>query len=52
VLYRCGDGNCNASFVVLAEGINKSPFGVGGVGNEIIYPELQGHPRRGIPAHD
>jgi len=49
-IWQCGDNDCGRSCVVLAEGVSKSPIGLGS-GKETIYPELQDHPRRGIPAH-
>ena len=45
-VWKCGGEECNRTSVILAEGITRSPIGVGG-----LYPELQPHPRRGIPAH-
>lgn len=49
-VWLCGDSGCGRSCVVLSEGVTKSPVGFR-YGEEIIYPELQEHPRRGIPAH-
>jgi hypothetical protein len=50
-VWKCGDyENCGKSCCVLAEGKTKSSLGFGNE-NEPIYPELQDHPRRGIPSH-
>jgi len=48
-VWQCGD--CGESCCVLAEGITKSTIGFGRGSGPSIYPELQPHPRRGIPAH-
>ena len=39
--------DCGRTCCVLADGLTKSSIGFGGK----FYPELQDHPRRGIPAH-
>lgn len=42
--WRCGE--CDTTCVVLAEGVDVSPIGFGQ-----DHPELQTHPREGIPSH-
>lgn len=44
--WKCGSEDCGKICCVLAEGITKSPIGFDG-----FHPELQTHPRRGIPSH-
>lgn len=39
-------GECGKGFAVLADGVMKSTIGFGD-----FYPELQAHPRYGIPSH-
>lgn len=39
-------GECQKTACILAEGVTKSTIGFGG-----FYPELQDHPRHGIPSH-
>src|SRR5678815_1220898 len=39
-------GECGVTSCILAEGVTKSRIGFSDE-----YPELQDHPRRGIPAH-
>lgn len=43
---KCGE--CEASFIILADGLNQSRFGFG---TPTIYPSLQEHPRYGILKH-
>jgi len=51
-IWTCGDSNCGKSCVFLSDGVTKSSIGLSsGDGDEVIYPELQVHPRRGIPSH-
>ncbi|MBI2050381.1 MAG: hypothetical protein HYT31_01070 [Parcubacteria group bacterium] len=45
-LVECGSPECNKGCLVLAEDITESPVGINN-----IYPQLQDHPRRGIPSH-
>lgn len=45
-VWRCGSDECGEACCVLSEGVTKSRIGFGDV-----YPELQAHPRRGIPSH-
>jgi hypothetical protein len=47
VVWQCGSEECNRTCCALAEGVTKSTIGIGGD----FYPELQAHPRRGIPSH-
>lgn len=44
VVIVCGE--CGKSFAALADGVTKSSIGFGD-----FYPELQAHPRQGIPSH-
>jgi len=48
-IWTCGD--CGGTCVVLADGVTKSPIGLGRGNDETVYPELRDHPRRGIPKH-
>lgn len=43
-------GECRKEFLVLADGITKSAIGIGS-GDSVYYPELQPHPRVGMPSH-
>lgn len=45
-VWTCGSEECGKTCCVLGEGITKSTIGFGD-----FYPELQAHPRRGIPSH-
>ncbi len=45
-VWRCGSEECGKFCCVLAEGITKSTIRFGS-----HFPELQDHPRRGIPCH-
>src|SRR3989344_4039782 len=45
-IWTCGSEECGNTCCALTEGVTKSPIGFGG-----FYPELQAHPRRGIPSH-
>lgn len=45
-VWTCGNEECGKICCVLAEGVTKSAIGFGD-----FYPELQDHPRRGIPNH-
>ncbi|MEX0930601.1 MAG: hypothetical protein WDZ79_02890, partial [Candidatus Paceibacterota bacterium] len=45
-VWTCGSEGCGRTCCVLADGVNRSPLGV-----DDFYPELQVHPRRGIPSH-
>jgi hypothetical protein len=47
-VWVCGSEDCGERCCILAEGITKSPVGFG---EEEFYPELQAHPRHGIPKH-
>ncbi len=48
----CGDSDCGEPFIILAEGVTKSPIGIGtGKKDVFVYPELVEHPRRGTPKH-
>jgi hypothetical protein len=42
---------CGKSFIVLADGVRRSSIGIGNGNEETVYPELQSHPRKGIPKH-
>jgi hypothetical protein len=44
--WECGE--CNKGCAVLADGLTKSVIGFG---EDKYYPDLQDHPRRGIPKH-
>jgi len=44
--WTCGSEECSKTCCVLAEGVVKSKIGING-----SYPDLQAHPRRGIPKH-
>lgn len=44
--WTCGSKECGKTCCVLAEGVTKSTIGFGD-----FYPEIQVHPRRGIPSH-
>lgn len=55
---HCYCGDCGKGFMVLAEGMTKSTIGVigktkvsGATNPEAFYPELQSHPRKGMPKH-
>jgi len=43
---KCGE--CDGFFVVLSDGVKESCIGFG---SPPIYPNLQEHPRKGIPSH-
>jgi hypothetical protein len=45
-IWACGSEECGKTCCVLAKGVTKSTIGFGD-----FYPELQEHPRRGIPSH-
>jgi len=45
-VWICGSGECRKECCILAEGVTRSTIGFGS-----FYPELQAHPRRGIPSH-
>ena len=46
-------GECGKGFVILADGLTKSRIGFGSSDDSpAFYPELQTHPRRGIPSHE
>lgn len=45
-VFWCGSDECGKTFCLLGEGVTKSPFGFGD-----FYPELEPHPRQGIPSH-
>ncbi|MBU2575697.1 hypothetical protein KKF64_01240 [Patescibacteria group bacterium] len=49
-VWRCHE--CDRECVVLTEGAINSPFGFRLDEDFIYYPELEDHPRRGIPAHE
>jgi hypothetical protein len=44
----CGD--CRQGYLILTDGMTKSPIGLGSESGT-VYPELQQHPRINIPAH-
>lgn len=46
-LWECADRECRRTCMVLANGVKVAAIRVG----DGAYPELQGHPRRGIPSH-
>mgnify|MGYP003419590450 CR=1 FL=1 len=46
VIWDCAA--CNNTCVLLGGGLKKSIIGLG---EKTVYPELQEHPRKGIPAH-
>lgn len=48
MIWQCGD--CGQTTIAVAEGLVRSPIGVG-VGGESVYPEVCRHPRYGIPSH-
>ncbi len=45
--WTCGE--CGRGCFVLAVGIGVSPFGIGMRDGTTVYPEVQEHPRKGIP---
>lgn len=45
-VWTCGSEECGKTCCALAEGVTTSPIGFGD-----LHPELQVHPRRGIPSH-
>ena len=45
-IWRCGDEECGKDCHILFDGAVKSAISLDG-----FYPELQAHPRRGIPSH-
>jgi len=45
--WKCGE--CGRGCIVLAVGVGVSPIGLGTKDGETIYPEVQPHPRLGIP---
>lgn len=45
-VWNCGDSKCGKTSILLAEGVSRSPISLNGV-----HPELQPHPRHGIPSH-
>lgn len=48
----CNCSECEKSFIILAEGMTKSPFGIGtGEKDVFVYPELIKHPLYGTPKH-
>ena len=49
-LWRCQDPDCNYTCIALFKKAKKSSIGIEFYGR-IIYPELQIHPRKGIPVH-
>jgi hypothetical protein len=44
-------GECGERFVILVDGLKKSTVGFGSSEGSVVYPELQEHPRKGIPKH-
>ena len=48
VVWSCGE--CGKECCGLSADLTKSPIGFGEINNP-FYPELQDHPRRGIPSH-
>ena len=48
-LFVCAE--CDESFLVLAQGVKVSPFGMTSKTGETIYPQLSEHPRKGISKH-
>lgn len=48
-IWHCGE--CGKTCVVLSDGIAKSSIGMGNGDEDTFYPELQPHPRNGIPKH-
>lgn len=44
-------GECQNTYIVLADGTTVSRIGLSNGDGPTIYPELQDHPRRGTPAH-
>jgi hypothetical protein len=44
-------GSCGKGCIILEDGQARSSIGVGSNGGETVYPELQPHPRRGMPGH-
>ena len=59
-VWDCGE--CGRTSIILGEGVTRSPFGLGrGISfnldgskkedGDSFYPELQEHPRKGIPSH-
>lgn len=49
VVWNCGE--CGRTSMILADGITKSPIGIGNKKNEFFYPKVRKHPRFGIPSH-
>lgn len=45
-VWTCGSEECGKTCCILVGGVTKSPIGFGG-----FHPELQVHPRRGVPSH-
>lgn len=45
-VWKCGSEECRKICCILINGIKKSPIGFDG-----FFPELQKHPREGIPSH-
>ena len=44
--WTCGSEECGKTCCILGEGVTRSPISFGD-----FHPELQEHPRRGIPSH-
>lgn len=49
-VWHCGNEECQNNSIILEMGLTKSTIGVGSNGST-IFPELQKHPRKGIPVH-
>lgn len=45
-VWDCASPECRKTSLILADGLTRSAIGIGD-----SYPELQTHPRRGIPSH-
>jgi len=50
-LWHCQDPDCNYTCIALFGKAKKSSIGIPFY-ERMIYPELQVHPRKGIPAHN
>ena len=44
-------GECEERFIILADGLSQSRMGFGMIDGSAHYPDLQEHPRKGIPKH-
>lgn len=51
-IVTCSDQECGVGYAIVHDDLNRSTIGFGTENGGAEYPEVQKHPREGIPGHE